>query len=150
MVTDNTSIYIVKGAGNRGKSSLIFNLVKKLHNNGAVILKNPYNQKIKLDDYVCDYCFILTYKGKNILIMSKGDNQAELNKQWDNFKDTSEKIDIIIGACRTRGQTVWWWNSLFSNKVYFKHNDIVTDIELQKKHNIAGAEKLIKLIFDEK
>lgn len=147
MVTDETKVYIVKGAGNRGKTTLIFHLAQYLYNDGAVVVKKLNKKGINFNDSVCDYGLILNYNGKNILIMSKGDDDKQLRKQWEKIYNFSDRIDIIIGACRTRGRTVWWWKNKFEKINFFDNNSKMKN-EFQRKSYVEyQLKKLKKMIF---
>lgn len=116
---------IVKGAGNGGKTTLIFEFIKNILNDGGeIVMPNHYTKsEIINKNKPSDYCMIIKYKGKNVLIMSKGDNEGELKRQIASFIKINITIDIVIGAARTRGQTVWWWQGNFPKRLSFFHNN---------------------------
>ena len=57
---------IVKGAGNRGKTTLIFEFIKNILNDGGeIIMPNHYTKsEIINKNKPSDYCMIIKYKGK--------------------------------------------------------------------------------------
>lgn len=140
MVNEKTKFYVLKGAGNRGKSTVLFYLTNEFVADGAYILENPYNQTVSSNNQICDYCLLIQYKNKNIIIMSKGDDEEELNKQWGNFKGIDRNIDIIIGASRTRGQTVDWWKN-FKEIEFFDNGEYMKTSMEQQQYSMSQLQK---------
>lgn len=139
---------VVKGAGNRGKTSLIFELIKNILNDGGeIVLPNHYTiSSIINKNKPSDYCMIIKYKGKNVLIMSKGDKEGELKRQIASFIKINITIDVVIGAARTRGQTVWWWQDNFPQRLSFFDNNQ----KLKEKERVEYIKKQLhslKAIF---
>ena len=141
MANEKTKFYVLKGAGNRGKSTVLFYLTNEFIADGAYILENPYNQTVSSNNQICDYCLLIQYKNKNIIIMSKGDDENELNKQWGNFKGIDRNIDIIIGASRTRGQTVDWWKKNFKEIEFFDNGEYMKTPMEQQQYSMSQLQK---------
>lgn len=134
MRTQDAEVHIVWGAGNRGKSTLIFYMVNYMLLNGARIICNMNGNTIGRYPCVGEYCILLKYNGKVFLIMSKGDNVEELERQLENFEHFDIHIDIILGASRTREATPKWWDSLPKRELqWFNNNkDIAIESERHK------------------
>lgn len=116
---------VVKGAGNKGKTTLIFQLLKDiLYDGGEIVAPKHYTKSSIMDKtQASDYAVIIRYKNKNILIMSQGDGVEYLKKQVLFFKNELVVIDLVIGVARTRGKTVWWWQDNFHQRLNFFHNN---------------------------
>ena len=127
---------VVKGAGNRGKTSLIFEFIKNLLNVGGEIILPKHYKKLEIinKNNPSDYCMIVKYKGHNVLVMSQGDGIENIKKQLSTFSNENIVIGIVIGAARTRGKTVWWWKDNFPNRINFFHNNEIIGEKKMKEY----------------
>ena len=97
------TIIALRGVANRGKTASI----KRVYD----LLKGAYSKAMFQEIVVgVDIQIIITIDGVKVGIESQGDPNSRLEESLEGFKKA--KCDIIFCACRTRGMTVGWVNSL--------------------------------------
>ena len=147
----NVPTYVIWGAGSRGKTTLFSHLVNfMLINGGEVLYPQPYGRI----DYpnIIDHCMIVEYERKVYCIMSKGDNDGELDNQYKVLEEFNDKnIDIIIGASRTSGATNEWWQWWEKEEeaikvIWQENNENIVTYEAQQKYHYAQLEEIKNLL----
>ncbi|MGL4677234.1 MAG: hypothetical protein ACRCWI_06165 [Brevinema sp.] len=128
-VNNLTIAYVICGASQRGKSTIIKELIDYMLKNGATVIY-PSNYTIpNQGDTRC----ILEYNDsgnikKKYAFMSAGDNIRCLDNQWNDLDiNYLGVVDVVIGSCRTKSSTPSWWNAksnaLGFNRIWFDSND---------------------------
>ena len=97
------------GAGGTGKTTTL-NLLNNLINPD-----NPATNLRKDDRYDP-----ISYKGKQIVITTPGDNKKEIEKNIEHLED--KNCDILVTASRTWGQTVTELKNFSKNIRWIKKN----------------------------
>ncbi|MGL5721263.1 MAG: hypothetical protein ACRCY4_02525 [Brevinema sp.] len=136
--------HIVWGAANRGKTSTIRGIVKYMLKNGAEALY-PSDFEVPAWDFHC----ILRHTNKSgvtkvYAILSAGDTKDGLQEQWDDLKNYTGKIDVVIGASRTRGATTDWWEGKFNEVNWFDSSNWYKNDH--QKYTTKKIEKLKNLL----
>jgi len=91
---------ILQNKSNSGKTSTLRELANIL------ISKGGKSVLIEGDLIHGDFIIKVSYNNQEIIIISMGDIGEELKKKYNQVWDNYTKIDIIFGACRTKGETV--------------------------------------------
>lgn len=106
---ETKTIIAISGVSNQGKTQTI----KKV---ARVLLGNSKDQNIEfgLDENDCKMMF--TYKDHKIGIESQGDPCSRLKASLNSF--VVSKCDLILCACRTRGETLEYVKKTAEEKQY--------------------------------
>jgi len=120
----NKTMVILQNKANSGKTSTLRELANILtHKNTYTALEGNLSKG--------DFIIKTSYKSKTIIIISMGDIDTLLEKKYKKVWDEYSNIDIIFGACRTKGGTIAVvkeqakdkgfdviWTSTYKNKAY--------------------------------
>jgi len=131
-----SDLFALQGRGHRGKTGTLNDLIRLLsskYNNAQVnIIINGNDKKV----------IFKNIKGLTIGIETQGDPNSRLQQSLSDFSNA--KCDIIFCACRTRGMTVDWVNSLSNKyKIHFVKQTIVNN-NFQTR-NMNKATNLMRL-----
>ena len=96
----NNNMIILQNKSNSGKTSTLRELANILISKTRKykILEGNLNKG--------DFIIEIEYNSKKIIIISMGDTAKSLEKKYKEVWDKCENIDIIFGACRTKGKTI--------------------------------------------
>lgn len=95
-----------------------------------------------------DFKLVISVNGKKVGIVSKGDPETELKEKLTKFVQIHQ-CDVIICATRTKGQTFYAVDSVWSNEDYdiiWTSTYQVDEEKLQKKANTIKAKHIIDLL----
>ncbi len=143
----NKLVIANKGGSGQGKSSSI----KKV----AELLKEKYPNSFKYleggDSPWGDVKAIVTINGVKVGIESQGDPYSRIFVSIEDFLE--KECDIMLLACRTRGETtqaVWALYEEEDYEIIWASNDRTTsgDEPTQKRLNNLYADRIVQLIED--
>ncbi len=136
----------LRGIGNSGKTTTLKLLIQELINQGAKQLARG-----AIVDSPGDEAAELEFNGKKIGIITAGDYAEFYDKGLKLFPDY---CDILVFACRTRGDTTDWIDSNYANdlRITFEKMAIWSSGQfnalqvVRQKANEAQVKELIELI----
>ncbi|MDD5924294.1 MAG: hypothetical protein PUC88_05860 [Clostridia bacterium] len=101
-----SKVIVLRGKGNKGKTTTLNLLIKKLVSLPTKILDGAISDSITDDSWV-----VLKYMGKTIGIITVGDDAKSLDKY---FSRITISCDIYVCAARTKGSSCQYIENRFS------------------------------------
>lgn len=113
--------HVVLGSAQKGKTSTIRGVAQHMLSTSGNLkyFSGMFPISIPIPT-TGDFSCIIEHTNNNgvklvYAIMSAGDNNTILNQYWKTLNNYSGNVDIVIGACRTRGATTNWWHNPLPN-----------------------------------
>ncbi len=133
-----SDLYALQGGSKCGKSETLRNVIQLLTSKYPMATVN-----ILIDGNIDKKVVFTNLKGLTVGIETQGDPNFRLKNSLDDFMKRG--CNIIFCACRTRGMTVQWVNSLGNNySIHFTKKNRV-GVNQQTAANLSAANSLIAL-----
>jgi len=155
MPTMKMKIIALRGEINSGKTRTLNKLIKKIIPLSSNLHRCPTDTDY--DNEKVDRWVVLEYEGRTIAIITAGDGEKVLEKNFNEIQDYNKQIDLYICPTHSREGTIHYVENMFGKKfvLWVRKLDIwrpVEDLEdsrvdlLQNEYNERQAFDLLNII----
>ncbi|PIN85908.1 hypothetical protein COV19_07495 [Candidatus Woesearchaeota archaeon CG10_big_fil_rev_8_21_14_0_10_44_13] len=121
------TIVVIRGKSNTGKTTTIKRALKEIF---GIEIYNPNK----------DIALLFKHKDKMIAIISMGDVLYKIEEYFDKME---EKFDMMICACRTKGDTI----TFFEEKKNMYNMEFIDKVENNEEEAISKIKKVLETFF---